>query len=54
VHASGGRPRWAVYRVGEVVDVIEILRLGGAVVTDRHRELAAEAGVLEVGAALDG
>lgn len=45
--------RWAAYRAGEVVDVVEILRVGGAAVTDRNRELAAEAGILTVGAALD-
>lgn len=44
--------RWAAYRSQEVVDVIEILRAGGAEVSDRHRELAEEAGVLTVGAAL--
>lgn len=45
--------RWAAYRADAVVDVIEILRAGGATVTDRHRELAAEAGVSKVSSALD-
>lgn len=45
--------RWAAYRADEVVDVIEVLRVGGAVVSDRDRELATEAGVLKVVAALD-
>jgi uncharacterized protein len=46
--------RWAGYRRGEVVDVIKILRAGGAVVTERDRELAADAGAPEVISALDG
>lgn len=44
--------RWAGYRVDDVVDVVEILRAGGAAITDRHRELAGEAGVERVTAAL--
>lgn len=40
--------RWAGYRAGEVVRVLEILRAGGAVVTARDRELANEAGVSAV------
>jgi uncharacterized protein len=49
---------WAVgamfngYRAGEVARVIEILRAGGAEVSERHRELAAGAGLSEVEAAL--
>jgi hypothetical protein len=49
---------WAVgvpsagYRAGDVSDVIDILRAGGAAVTDRHRELAAGAGAPQVEAAL--
>jgi hypothetical protein len=46
--------RWAKYRAGEVVDVIETLRAGGAVVSDRDRELASEGGVPTVISALDG
>jgi hypothetical protein len=44
---------WAAYRADEAVGVIEILRAGGAEITDRHRELAAEARVPKVVAALD-
>jgi uncharacterized protein len=44
--------RWAGYRAAEVTGVIEILRAGGAEVTGRHGELAAEAGVDLVRAAL--
>jgi len=44
--------RYAGYRAGEVADVIDILRAGGANVTDRHRELAATAGASQVEAAL--
>jgi hypothetical protein len=40
------------YRAGEVAEVIEILRAGGADVTERHRELAARAGASQVEAAL--
>lgn len=40
--------RWAGYRAGEVVRVVEILRADGAVVTARDRELANEAGVSAV------
>ncbi|MGH3582141.1 MAG: ankyrin repeat domain-containing protein [Mycobacterium sp.] len=43
---------WAGYRAAVVVSVVEILRAGGAVVTDRHGALAAEAGVRSVCAAL--
>jgi hypothetical protein len=45
--------RWSAHRADAVVDVIEVLRAGGARVTDRHRALAAEAGVPKVVAALD-
>ena len=45
--------RWAGYRRGEIVDVIEILRAGGAEVSERDRELAADAGVPEVISALN-
>ena len=45
--------RWATYRAREVVEVVEVLRTGGAKVGDRDRELAAEAGVETVVAALD-
>jgi len=44
--------RYAGYRAGDVADVIDILRAGGANVTDRHRELAATAGASQVEAAL--
>jgi hypothetical protein len=44
--------RYAGYRAGDVADVIDILRAGGAEVTDRHRELAAGAGASQVEAAL--
>lgn len=49
---------WAVavqhngYRAGDVGDVIDILRAGGAQVTNRHRDLASSAGASEVEAAL--
>jgi hypothetical protein len=49
---------WAVgatfngYRAGEVAAMIEILRDGGAQVSERHRELASEAGASEVETAL--
>jgi hypothetical protein len=46
--------RYAEYRAGDVADVIDILRAGGADVTDRHRELAASAGASQVEAALRG
>ena len=46
--------RWAGYRAAEVAGVVEILRGGGAAISDRHVELAAEAGVASVGAALSG
>lgn len=36
--------RWAGYRSREVVAVIELLLVGGAVITDRDRELAGQAG----------
>jgi hypothetical protein len=45
--------RWFGYRAKEVVNVIERLRAGGAVVTTRDRELATEAGVSTVAAVLD-
>jgi len=44
--------RSAVYRAGDVADIVDILRVGGAVVTDRHRDLAASAGASQVEAAL--
>lgn len=44
--------RWYGYRAKEVIDVIEILCAGGAVVTDRHRELVLRAGVDAVARAL--
>lgn len=44
--------RHAGYRAGEVSDVIDILRAGGAEVTDRHREFAAKAGASQVEGAL--
>jgi ankyrin repeat protein len=49
---------WAVgatsngYRAGEVAAMVDVLRAGGAVVSERHRELAADAGASEVEAAL--
>jgi hypothetical protein len=46
--------RYFGYRAKEVVDVIDILRAGGAAVTNRHRELAASAGASQVEAALRG
>jgi hypothetical protein len=45
--------RWAKYRAGEVVAVIEALRAGGARVGDRDRQLAAEGEVPTVVSALD-
>jgi uncharacterized protein len=44
--------RSAGYRAPEVAAVAEILRAGGAEVTDRHHELAAGVGVEAVQAAL--
>jgi hypothetical protein len=44
--------QYAGYRAKEVAEVIDILRAGGADVTDRHRELAASAGASQVEAAL--
>ncbi len=44
--------RFAGYRAGDVADVIDVLRAGGANVTERHRELAASAGASQVEAAL--
>jgi uncharacterized protein len=44
--------RKAGYRASDVADVVDILRAGGAEVTDRHRELAAGAGASQVEAAL--
>ena len=40
------------YRAAAVADLIDLLRAGGATVTQRHRELAANAGASEVEAAL--
>jgi len=40
------------YRVAAVADMVDLLRAGGATVTQRHRELAARAGASEVEAAL--
>jgi hypothetical protein len=37
--------RWAEYRAPAVVSVVEFLPLGGAVVTEGDRELAAQTGV---------
>jgi hypothetical protein len=45
--------RWAGYRAGEVVAVIKALRAAGALVTDRDREFAADAGELAVASVLD-
>src|SRR5690349_8368262 len=44
--------RYSGYRAGDVADVIDILRAGGAAVTDRHRRFAATAGASQVEAAL--
>jgi hypothetical protein len=44
--------RYSGYRAKEVADIVEILRAGGAAVTDRHREIAATAGASQVEAAL--
>jgi hypothetical protein len=44
--------RSAGYRAGDVADIIDILRAGGADVTERHRDLAANAGASQVEAAL--
>jgi len=44
--------RSAGYRAGDVADIIDILRAGGAAVTERHRKLAASAGASQVEAAL--
>jgi ankyrin repeat protein len=44
--------RLAGYRAREVADVVDILRAGGAKVTQRHRDLAATAGASQVEAAL--
>jgi hypothetical protein len=44
--------RSAGYRAGDVADVVDILRAGGADVTERHRELAVRAGASQVEAAL--
>jgi hypothetical protein len=49
---------WAIgaqlygYRAGDVADVVDILRAGGAEVTDHHRRLAAKAGASQVENAL--
>jgi len=51
---AGVGARYSGYRAGDVAAVVEILRSGGAEVTDRHRELAAEAGASQVEAALRG
>ncbi|MET0475765.1 MAG: hypothetical protein ABW001_14130 [Mycobacterium sp.] len=45
--------RWSAYRAKDVANVGGLLRSGGAVITERDRELAAEAGVPAVAAALD-
>jgi hypothetical protein len=47
-----GGAKFAGYRAGDVADIVDILRAGGATVTDRHRELAAAAGASQVAAAL--
>jgi hypothetical protein len=44
--------QFAGYRADEIADVVDILRAGGAEVTDWHRELAARAGASQVEAAL--
>lgn len=44
--------RYAAYRAGDVADVVDVLRSGGAAVTDRHLEFAAAAGAPQVDAAL--
>jgi ankyrin repeat protein len=44
--------RYSGYRAGDVAGVIDILRAGGAAVTDQHRELATAAGASQVEAAL--
>jgi hypothetical protein len=44
--------RYSGYRDKEIADIIDILRVGGAAVTARHRELAATAGASQVEAAL--
>jgi uncharacterized protein len=44
--------RYAGYRADDVVDIVEILRAGGAEVTDRHLEHAARAGASRVEFAL--
>jgi hypothetical protein len=44
--------RFAGYRAGDVADIVDILRAGGANVTERHRGLAASAGASQVEAAL--
>jgi hypothetical protein len=44
--------RYSAYRADDIADIVEILRGGGAEVTDRHRELAASAGASQVEAAL--
>jgi uncharacterized protein len=44
--------RYAGYRATDVAEIVGILRAGGAKVTDRHRELAAEAGASQVESAL--
>lgn len=46
--------RWAGYRAGDVVEVVELLRIGGAAITDRDRELATQASHAKVAAALQG
>ncbi|MFG1934742.1 ankyrin repeat domain-containing protein [Mycobacterium sp. NPDC048908] len=46
--------RYCGYRADDVTDVIDILRAGGAVVTDGHRRSAADAGAAQVEAALRG
>jgi hypothetical protein len=44
--------RWLGYRAGVVVEIVELLRAGGATVTERQLELAAQADVAAVSAAL--
>jgi hypothetical protein len=44
--------RYSGYRAGDVAGVIDILRAGGAAVTDQHRALATTAGASQVEAAL--
>jgi uncharacterized protein len=44
--------RYWKYRAGEVAGIVELLRVGGAEVTESHRQKADAAGTREVSAAL--